>query len=273
MRALLFDVMDDAGRTTIEEEPALEIALPQVFTQPRLGELRRNKLPNLEWLVAKLCRRYLDEHPGPQPNGHLGTLGPEYQDVVNEFQPLLAWASASWDFLLSTEGCRFVPRSGDEKLCSRGDYRAVTDREFSRLLHRVFRHCVFVYSQSAEWPSLTGYLRAHFWGDAVQAYRRLEDPPDPRQRKLTAYSYLRCSPYRFLNDFHHELVYETLGSLSVPDQRAIDRYFLNFYTLSATADALSLPREACEELLRQAATSLLIRHRLVYCLLRQIERY
>jgi len=272
MRTLLLDALDN-DPIAVEEEPALEIALPQVFAQPRLTTLRRNKLPNLEWLVAKLYRRYADEHPDAEAAVQAGALGPEYQDVVQEFDPLLAWAAASWDFLLSTEGCRFVPRSGDERLYCRGDFRAVTDRDFSRLSHRVFRQCVLAHARTAGPHSLTSYLRARFWDEVALAYRRLEDPPDRRQRTLTAYSYLRCSPYRFLNRFHHDLVYGIVGMLSGPAHRAVERYFLNFYTLESTADALQTSPEVCAELLRQTATRLLVRHRLVYCLLRQIERY
>lgn len=278
MRELLLDAIDDHNEPLqVEEEPALEIALPQVFTQPRLTHLRRHKLANLEWIVAKLYRRHVDEQAAPETiarlNGRAVVLGPGYQDVVNEFQPLFDWSIASWDYLLSTEGCRFLPRCGEEKRYARGEYRAATVRDYSRLSHRVFRQCLLDYACSAGLHSLTGYLRAHFWEAVVLAYRRLEDPPDPRQRKLTAYSYLRCSPYRFLNAFHHELVYDTVGTLSGHAYRAIERYFLSFHTLPATAEVIGLPLEACEELLRQAAADLLIHHRLVYCLLRQIERY
>jgi len=255
----------------VQEEPALEIALPHVFTQPALTVLQRGKLPHVEWVVAQLSRTYLGGH-GTNGNG----LGPDYQALVNEFQPLFTWTTACWDYLLSTEGCRFVLRSGDEKRCCRGDYRAVTDADYSRLVHRLFRQCVLDFADFAQTSlhqSLSGYLRIHFWEAVLQAYRKLEDPPDPRQRKLTPYSYLRCIPYQFLNDFHHELVHRTIPKLPSPERRAIEAYFLRFLTLEAAAHALELPMETAEAVLRRGLLTLLIEDRLVYCLLRQIERY
>ena len=252
----------------VQEEPALEIALPHVFTQPTLTVLQRGKLPHVEWVVAQLCRTAMGQH-GTNGNG----LGPDYQALVNEFQPLFTWAMACWDYLLSTEGCRFVLRSGDEKRCCRGDYRAVTDADYSRLVHRVFRQCVVDFAQTSLHQSLSGYLRTRFWEAVLQAYRTLEDPPDPRQRKLTPYSYLRCIPYQFLNDFHHELVHRTIPNLPSPERRAIEAYFLRFLTLEAAAHALDLPMETAEAVLRRGLLTLLIEDRLVYCLLRQIERY
>ena len=252
----------------IQEEPALEIALPQVFTQPVLTTLRRGKLPHVEWLVARLSRASTEQHG---TNGH--GLGPDYQALVNEFQPLFTWAIACWDYLLSTEGCRFVLRSGDEKSCCRGDYRAVTDTDYSRLVHRVFRHGVLDFAHTAVDRSLSAYLRTHFWDAVLHAYRQLDEPLDPRQRTLTPYSYLRCAPYQFLNSFHHDLVHRTLHQLPPREQQAIEWYFLRFFTREAAAQAMGLPQDEAEAVLRRGLTSLLVDDRLVYCLLRQIERY
>jgi DNA-directed RNA polymerase specialized sigma24 family protein len=252
----------------VQDEPALEIALPHVFTQPALTALQRGKLPNVEWLIARLCRS-LDV--GHQANGH--SLGPDYQALVNEFQPLFTWATASWDYLLSTEGCRFVLRSGSEKACCRGDYRAVTSTDYSRLTHRVFRRCVLEFSQQLLAQSFAGFLRARFWEAVVAEYRHLDTPPDPSQRKLTPYSYLRCVPYRFLNDFHEELVRRTIRKLPHDALRVIELYFLRFLTLQATASTLSLSAQAVEAALQRGLMTLLMEDRLVYCLLRQIERY
>ena len=252
----------------VQEEPALEIALPEVFTQPALTTLQRGKLPHVEWLVAQLYRTYVEQHA---TNG--AGLGPDYQALVNEFQPLFTWAIASWDYLLSTEGCRFVLRNGDEKSCCRGDYRAVTDVDYSRLVHRVFRQCVLDFAQTAMERSLSGYLRVRFWDAVLQTYRRLDDPPDPRQRTLTPYSYLRCAPYQFLNAFHHDLVHRTLRRLPSLELRAVEWYFLRFFTVDATAQAMRLPPDDAEAALRRSLLTLLLNERLVYCLLRQIERY
>jgi len=254
----------------LEEEPALDIALPQVFTQPELPTLQRGKLPHVELLVTRLYNSSKSSQENHQGNGALGS---DYQALVNEFQPLFTWAIACWDYLLSTEGCRFLLRGSDETLSTRGDYRVVTDRDYSRLVHRLFRQCVMDFAQQPQESTLSGYLRRRFWPVVVEAYRTLENPPDPRQRKLTPYSYLRCIPYQFLNRFHHELVSQTLQKLPDMERDATSLYFLHFFTLQAASETMRLPVERVEETLRQSLLTLLLDDRLVYCLLRQIERY
>ena len=248
----------------IEDEPACEIALPQVFVQPTLTLLQRGKIPQVDALAERITQRALAHPDSP--------LGTEYQELVAEFQPLFTWATACWDFLLSTEGCRFLPRGGDT-YGLRGDYRAMTDRDFSRLAHAVFRTCVFEFAARPEAPRLAQWLRERYWPRLLEAYRRLAMPADPRQRWLTPYSYLRCVPYRFLNDVHQQLVDQTLQRLPAASRAALNTYFLHFFTEPATAEAMACPLEACAEWLRQGLVSLLIHDRLVYCLLRQIERY
>ena len=250
----------------IQEEPALEIAIPQVFVQPPLAMVQRGRLPNIQAWIEKFQQLHA------QQNGAT-SLGSEYQVFVNEFQPLFTWSIACWDYLLSTEGCRFVLRGGDDRFATRGDYRAVTDVDYSRLVHRVFRRCVFEFAASPATPSFGSYLRAHFWEAVQHAYCALSEPADTRQRTLTPYSYLRCVPYQFLNDFHHHLVMQRLARLPGPDHDAISYYFLNFFTLQAAADVLQSSVDAVEEVLRRSLVSLLVEDRLVYCLLRQIERY
>ena len=267
MQTLLFEALPSSEEAmAIQEEPALEIAIPQVFTQPPLAAVQRGRLSNLPRWIEKFQQLHA------QHNGTTA-LGAEYQVFVNEFQPLFTWSIACWDYLLSTEGCRFVLRGGDERSATRGDYRAVTDADYSRLVHRVFRQCVFAFVSSPETPAFGGYLRAHFWEAVRQAYRQLEEPGDARQRTLTPYSYLRCVPYQFLNEFHHDLVMQRLGRLPASDHDAISYYFLNFFTLPATADVLQLSVDTVEAVLRRGLVSLLVEDRLVYCLLRQIERY
>ena len=255
----------DGAVVHVQEEPALEIALPQVFEQPPLIALRRRKLPYIGALVARIHRTH-------QANPD-GVLGPDYQVLVNEFQPLFAWAMSCWDFLLSREGCRFVPRQREFRVGIRGDYRVVTSKDFSRLIHGVFRRCVLAFAQDPDAPSLTDWLRQRFWPGVLGAYRHLEDPPDPRQRTLTPYSYLRCVPYRFLNAFHHGLVYSTVWRLPPLERGTLEAYFLHFYTEAACAETLRRSIEECGTILRTGLIALLLRERLVYCLLRQIERY
>jgi len=310
-------ISEDGQTVLVQEEPDLELALPQVFEQPELKTLKRQRLAHVEGLVAQVYRDYL-------ANPKAG-LGPNYQELVTEFQPLFAWAIACWDYLLSTEGCRFILRSGDQKngvlrlpagrhpeerrgsisfptipserpstplrtlvpslprdersaprdrmSGARRDYRAVTDKDYSRLIHAIFRKCLLEFAQQSHVPSLSHWLRERFWPLVLEAYRRLEQPADLRQRTLTPYSYLRCVPYEFLNDFHHDLVYSTVWQLPDRERQAIDVYFLHFFTEDACAEALHCPLQECVGLLRQALIKLLLNHRLVYCLLRQIERY
>ena len=265
MLELDLEPLQETRTVYVQEEPALEIALPQVFEQPALTSLQRGKVPNVEALVAQIFRRY-------QTNP-VGGLSDDYQELVTEFQPLFRWATACWDYLLSTEGCRFLPRHGEVRLGVRGDYRAVTDKDYSRIVHGIFRACVLEFARQPSAASLREWLRERFWPLTLEAYRRLENPPDPRQRTLSPYSYLRCVPYEFLNDYHQELVYTTVQQLPLMEWRAIDTYFLHFHTEAASAESLGLSRDEFLALLRQGLITLLIHNRLVYCLLRQIERY
>ena len=249
----------------VQDEPALEIALPEMCTQPTLITLQRGRLSNVEGLVGQVFRRYQANPAGP--------LGPDYQELVAEFQPLFAWIAACWDYLLSTEGCRFVPRGPEHRAGARGDYRAVIDKDYSRLVHAIFRACVLEFAQQPEAEALGPWLRERMWPAILAAYRKLEQPPDPRQRVLTPYSYLRCVPYRFLNDYHDELVYRVVRRLPAPEQQVVDAYFLHFFTEPAAAERVGCPLEELLALLRQALITLLLHRRLVYCLLRQIERY
>lgn len=266
MLELGLEPIQDSGTIQVQDEPALEIALPEVFLQPVLTTLQRGKLPQAEALAIQLTQRHLADPTAP--------LGSDYQEFVNEFQPLFTWAIACWDYLLSTEGCRFLPRQGEQRYGLRGDYRAVTDKDFSRIIHKVFRTCVFEFATSSEpQQRLAPWLRERFWPLVVDSYRRLSQPSDPRQRTLTPYSYLRCVPYQFLNEFHHELVYTTVQRFPTMEWRALDAYFLHFYTEAASAQELGCSQEECLGWLRQAMVKLLLHDRLVYCLLRQIERY
>jgi hypothetical protein len=257
-------ILDDHA-VAVQDEPALEIALPQVFLQPPLTRLQRGRLPHVEGLVSRVFRHHQADPTAP--------LGPDYQELAVEFQPLFDWTLACWDYLLSTEGCRFVPRQGEQRCGARGDYRAVTDRDYSRMVHRIFRACVLEFARRPEVPSLSQWLRERMWPLTVDAYRRLAYPPDPRQRLLTPYSYLRCVPYRFLNEFHHELASATLRRLPEAERRVLEVYFLQFYTEAACAEALSTSMEHILTALRRGLLTLLLHDRLVYCLLRQIERY
>ena len=263
MSTLVYDPQEEI--LTVQEEPELEIALPQVFEQLKLGRLCRGKLPNIERRIAELHQR--------QFAGPAGPLGPEYQLIVTEFQPLFAWAIASWDFLLTTEGVRFAPRTADEKAHRRGDYRVVTSTDFSRLAHKMFRQCIFEFASLPVEETFASFLGARFWPALKSTYCHLDEPLDPRQRKLTGYSYLRCSPYTFLNAHHQELVLRRLRQLSHTEFEAVKWYFLHFFSFGASAAQLTRPEEETAALLQQTMMTLASTDRLVYYLLRQIERY
>jgi len=265
MLELGLEPLEEQRTVFVQEEPALEIALPQVFEQPALSVLARGKLPMVEAVAAGILQRHA---AGPD-----GALGPDYQELVTEFAPLFAWTIACWDYLLSTEGCRFVPRRGEQRFGARGDYRVVTDKDYSRMVHSAFRACVLDFARQSSVGSLGQWLRQRLWPLILEAYRQLERPTDPRQRTLTPYSYLRCVPYQFLNDFHHDLVYATVQRLPHRAWQAIDAYFLHFFTESASAQTLGCSCDEFLSVLRHGLTKLLINDRLVYCLLRQIERY
>ena len=53
----------------IQDEPSLDMAMPQVFHQERLTVIQRGKLPHLEALVARMYQHHL-RHPA-------GALGQE----------------------------------------------------------------------------------------------------------------------------------------------------------------------------------------------------
>ncbi len=265
MLDLGLEPLEDGNLVQVQDEPALEIAIPQVFVQQQLTAIQRGKIPHVELLVAQLYRRHLEDPKA--------ALGQDYQELVNEFQPLFFWTTACWDYLLSTEGCRFLPRHHKQKLGIRGDYRALTDKDYSRMVHELFRHCVMEFAQNPQAPSLGQWMRERLWPLVLSAYRALENPPDPRQRVLTPYSYLRCIPYEFLNEYHQDLVYATVRKLPPTEWEAINAYFLHFYTEAASAEMIQRPPDDCLALLRQGLTKLLVNDRLVYCLLRQIERY
>ena len=255
----------DTEYVAVQDEPALELALPQVFVQPALTTVRRGKCSDVDALLTTIAQHH-QQHPD-EP------LGEDYQALVTEFQPFFVWTTACWDYLLSTEGVRFLSRNGEHRVGIRGDYRVATEKDYSRLVHRTFRECLFAYAQHPRTQSFGQWLTEQFWPRLLEAYQQWQYPSDPRQRTLSPYSYLRCVPYQFLNDFHHTLVYSTVKTLPPVEQQAIDSYFFHFYTEQASAETMRYPHEQWLTVLRAGLLKLLINHRLVYCLLRQIERY
>lgn len=196
-----------------------------------------------------------------------------YEDLLEEYEPAIRWAIGSWDFLLTTEGYRYLLRSPSERLNCHGDYRTFVERDFSRLVHRIFRQSVHEFTDDPRGGRFTRFLEREFWSRIRSAYGSLRYPRDPRQRPLTDYSYLRCTPYRFLNRCHQVIVEGTLEQLATPDRRLIELYFLQFLSDEAIGASLRL---APAQTTSQRARALAHVERLsvlAHALLLQIERY
>ncbi len=255
-----------------EEAPPLDIEMPRVYRRPALRDFRRGRAG-----LAGLLRRLRQAYAEADAQG----FGRAYGELTSEFQPAIQWAHSCWEYLLTTRGCRFLPRSPHEKQYCRGDYRACTEPEFQSLVYRVFRGYLL------EWlgnPSPAGfenrlqsgfeaYLRESFWASVERSYRSLEDPPDPKQRKLTGWSYLRCVPYEFLNPYHHKRVYESVGRLPGELKRVVELYYLSFYREEAVLAQASISLHAFRRRRALALRRLAGTDTLSSILLQQIERY
>lgn len=265
---LMIDVaqLEDADRLVlVQEEPALDLALPRVFRRPAPpAAFTRGRIP-----VAALVQRAREAHQA----GAAPQFGEACGELFIECQPALQWAAACWDYLLSTEGCRFMPREMGERRYHRSNYRAVTEPDYARLVHRTFKDRLLAYVPAEHGHSFTGYLRQSFWPALRDQYRQLNQPVDARHRTLTPLSYLRCTPYQFLNEYHEGLVREVLRALAAADRRVLERYYLQFFTTEAAGEATGLTPPLFETARAVALRRLRGRSALAYHLLRQIERY
>lgn len=238
------------------------IAMPRVYEQPRLMQVRRGRIANIEALIACVLR-----------NSREGPLGREMQQLSNEFSPLTAWANSCWDYLLTVEGCRFLPRHSSEKTVSRGDYRAFISKDFSRLVNQVLQDQILHFAREPHLEAFPVWIRNHFWPTIVDYYTQLNQPQDSNQRDLTGYSYLRCTPYRFLNPVHQNVVENAMKRLSLHERKAVSLYFFHFYSLSAIVEKLNKNPKTVRTLLLNGLSTLYMTNSLAYSLLRQIERY
>ncbi|MBI3333750.1 MAG: hypothetical protein HYZ93_06650 [Candidatus Omnitrophica bacterium] len=247
-----------------EEEPALDIAMPRVYRRPAAPPLTRGN-GSVSRLVAE-ARRAHEALDRP-------ALGKAYGELAVQFQPGIDWAFSCWEFLLSTEGCRFLPRSADEKRYCRGDYRVFTENDFRKSVYRAFKGCLLSYLEAPLSSPFEWYLRQTFWLTILKSYRALEEPQDPNQRRLTPYSYLRCSPYQFLNGYHQERVYQAVGQLPALEQQVVELYTLRFYREEAAVEKTRLSLNDFRRLRSAALRNLALTDRLSLILLVQIERY
>ncbi len=244
--------------------PDFDLDMPRVFQRPSLPPLSR---------PGHSIRKLLHAAGNAHRAGDAAGFGKTYGTLTGEFRMDLQWALSCWDYLLSKQGCQFVARTPQEKLYTRGDYRAFTRSDFEGLVYRSFRACLLNYLDGGAKTHFARFLREQLWGRISETYRGLEEPADRNQRKLTAYSYLRCVPYRFMNRYHHERVYRTVRRLPFRQRQAVHFYHLSFYreetaTTQVKADPLEFRRNRWTALRAIAKEDYLS-----FRLLRQIERY
>ncbi|MCM8811615.1 MAG: hypothetical protein NC910_01005 [Candidatus Omnitrophica bacterium] len=255
---------DEISAAVQEETPALDIAMPRVFRRPSLPPLpkQRKRIAALA-RRALLCRRQADE-PG---------FGTAYGELVHLFQPMIQWGLSCWEYLLSMQGCRFIPRSPDEKRYCRGDYKVFGEKEFHSLVHKCFKSCLLEFPAHVEVRLFGNYIRQQLWPTILRSYQSMEEPPDGRQRLLTPYSYLRCIPYRFLNEFHHHRVTRVVQMLPPKQRQVIDLYYLRFYKVEAALEEIRISRLTFRRRQLGALRAIAGKDYLSYILLTQIERY
>jgi len=237
---------------------------PRTFRQPPPPPFLRGRLS-----VPKLMRhahRAHQQHNSPE-------LGKIYGQLVVEFQPAIRWIISCWEFLLSTEGCRFLPRTADEKRYCHGDYRVLLEKDFTSFAHRVFKQQFLGTLDAQGSKSFHSHLYRNLWPAVRKAYCALENPPDPNQRKLTGYSYLRCVPYRFFNSAHQKRVNRTIRKLPGDERQVLELYTLRFYREEAVLGAVNLSPETFRRLRTRALRNIVKQDRLSCALLLQIERY
>lgn len=244
--------------------PDFSQEMPRLYKRPSPPPLRR----------ASRATRKLLALAGPvYRNNDSGQFGKIYGSLSAEFRADLQWALSCWDYLLSTQGCRFLARDSQEKLYCRGDYRLFTRNDFEGLVYRSFRECLVSFSSRTQAMGFERFLRDTLWTRVSDSYRRLEEPTDRNQRKLTAYSYLRCAPYQFLNHYHHERVYRVVRCLPFPLRQTVELYHLSFYREEAACDQAGLTPPEFRRKRWLALKAIARKDYLSFRLLRQIERY
>lgn len=252
---------------TLEQLMAAEPApasLPGVYRQPQRSAVRRG-LADVEALSRQWTRAWLRKD--------VARIAAARQSLEHEFTPLMDWALASWDFLLTAEGCRFLLRKPGEKWGAHGDYRACESPDYHRLVIHCFRELLQQFAAGSSELALIPYLAESLWPTVRAAYQALSQPPDARQRTLTAYSYLRCVPYQFLNRYHHTLVQRVVQTLAPVERGVIDLYYLHFFTEQVVAATAALRPSTAHAYKLRALRRIAQRNTLTCALLLQIERY
>ena len=244
--------------------PDFDLEMPRVFRRPSPPPLPAPR---------RSVRQLLEQARKTQREGNAAGFGKTYGALSGEFKSDIQWALSCWEFLLSTQGCRFVARNSHEKLYARGDYRVFTWSDFEGLAYRSFRECLLLFLSQSPQPRFERFLRERFWASISEGYRLLEEPADRNQRKLTPYSYLRCIPYRFLNPTHQERVYRTVNRLPFKLRQPVQLFWLSFYREEAASERSGVPPEEFRRRRWAALRAVASEDYLSFRLLRQIERY
>ena len=244
--------------------PDFDLEMPRLYKRPSPPPLRR---------AGQSARKLLSLAGPAYRGGDSGQFGKIYGALSSEFRADLHWILSCWDYLLSTHGCRFLARASQEKLYSRGDYRLFTRNDYEGLVYRSFRECLVSFASGPQTAGFERFLRDTLWTRVSDGYRRLEEPADPNQRKLTAYSYLRCAPYQFLNRYHHERVYQAVRRLPLPLRETVELYHLSFYREEAACSQTGLTSLEFRRKRWSALKKIARKDYLSFRLLRQIERY
>jgi hypothetical protein len=245
----------------ISEEIPEELKFIPVFSQSKLIKTREGKL-NPESLIkwALYCLKRDDKEE----------FNRIFNNLMTEYKPLLQWAYSCWDYVLTTEGFRYLPRKGIQKYYCHGDYRAFTLRDFKRLIHKSFKELLLSYSLNG---SITRFLKKHIWGKIISNYNLLKIPQNKKERTLTNYSYLRCIPYKFFNRYHQEKVENTILKLKPEEIEIIELYFFKFYKDKVCAQEKNMVLEEFLSLKEKILAKINQIDNLSYALLKQIERY
>jgi len=152
----------------------------------------------------------------------------------------------------------------------RGDYRIFKKDDFKSLVYKTFNLCIIKHYPLAK-IGLTVWIKKNFWSKISKNYNRLKYPKDIGQRQLTSYSYLRCIPYKFLNNFHQRKVDKILNTLEKEEKEIITFYYLEFRKDKAIKEkrGISDPLKIRTRTLSKISK----KDYLVFALLEQIERY
>ena len=152
------------------QESALVIDYVVASAQPGSPEFPRN---NREMhLLVDSARK-----------GLLGANGVDsYNRLMGRFAAVLDWAFLCWDHIVTTRGCRFLPRDEIEKSYHRGSYRAFLPQDYRRFVNRIFKHCLFEYDVETHGDEFPGYVSTRLWEKIKEDYDGLLVPDGPEER-------------------------------------------------------------------------------------------